>query len=254
MEIFQVPMVFEQEKKEYKIEQFEGIKTSLTQLVSKYKNLVVSEDAISEAKTDRAYLNKRKKFINDERIRLERNTIGVLKEQCKELMGIIDEAVENIDTQIKVYEEKNKQDKLTEVAKIYEEFGSECIPFERVLKKEWLNKTYSLMNIKEEILQVTRDFESNKDALHALCENTAEWELALKVLIDTLSLPESIAKLNEVKKIAKLQSQAKAFAPTEELDTKKYTIRFEVKATRHEIEDLSQYLSYKNIDFKQIKD
>ena len=61
MEIFQVPMVREANQESYSIQEFPVLKEKLSELCSKYKNLVVTEDAISEAKVDRAYLNKRKK-------------------------------------------------------------------------------------------------------------------------------------------------------------------------------------------------
>ena len=76
MEIIQVPMVRETNQESYSIQEFPILKERLSELCRKYKNLVVTEDAISEAKVDRAYLNKRKKFITDERIRLEKITFA----------------------------------------------------------------------------------------------------------------------------------------------------------------------------------
>ena len=109
MELFQLAMTRVDSQEFYQIEQFSELKALLTDLCKKYKELVVTEDAITEAKVDRAYLNKRKKFINDERIRIEKMTIGLLKQQSKELMAVIDEAIENIDSQVKTYENKAKQ-------------------------------------------------------------------------------------------------------------------------------------------------
>ena len=105
-------------------------------MCKKYKELVVTEDAILQAKNDRAFLNKRKKFIDDERKRIEKSTIGLLKSQCKEIVSVIDEAIENIDSQVKVYENKAKQDKFDEITKLYQEVGSECLPLDKLLKEE----------------------------------------------------------------------------------------------------------------------
>lgn len=253
MEIFQVPMVREANQESYSIQEFPVLKEKLSELCSKYKNLVVTEDAISEAKVDRAYLNKRKKFITDERARLEKITFGELKNQCKELTKIIDEAIANIDSQIKAYENADKQEKLVAISKAYEEVGSGLIPLEKLLKNEWFNKSYSLTKIKEELTQENEKFINNKVALKNLCNNSAEWEIALKELTESLDLPKALEKLGEFRSMANMLENAKSVDGEVDTNAKRYTITFQIEATRKQIEDLSTYLNVNKIDFKQIK-
>ena len=252
MEIFQLSMTRVESQEFYQIEQFNELKTYLTDLCKKYKELVVTEDAITEAKVDRAYLNKRKKFINDERIRIEKMAIGLLKQQVKELTTVIDEAIDNIDSQVKTYENKAKQDKLAQINQLYEEIGNGLIPLESLFKEEWLNKGKKLSTIKEEIIQENEKFENNKIALKSLCNTTTEWEVALKALCETLDLPKALEKLGEFRMIAKLAKEDKPISE-ENADETKYTITFQINATKQQIEDLSAYLNANKYDFKQIK-
>ena len=57
-------------------------------------------------------------------------------------MKIINGAIENIDTQVKGYEEGKRQEKLAKVKEIYKEcIGNldRTVPFDKIFKESWLN-------------------------------------------------------------------------------------------------------------------
>src|SRR5699024_10206168 len=77
--------------------------------------------------------------------------------QVKELTGIVDQAIDNIDVQVKDYEEIKRNEKLEKVRRIYkEEIGDldRTIPFEKVYQESWLNKKKTLKSIREEIANI----------------------------------------------------------------------------------------------------
>ena len=92
---------------------FEDLKTELRSQLEVYKNLTVTADAIKVAKSDRANLNKLKTAVEEHRKEIKRRCLepyNVFEAQCKELVGIISEPINAIDEQVKVFEDKEKQD------------------------------------------------------------------------------------------------------------------------------------------------
>ena len=75
-------------------------------------------------------------------------------EQVKELTGIVQKAIDNIDDQVKGYEERQRAEKLDKVREFYEDNIQdleEYLPWDRVLKPEYGNASKSMKSIKEEI-------------------------------------------------------------------------------------------------------
>ena len=134
---------------------YEELKRELTEKVSHYETLVYTDDQIKEAKADKAALNKLKKALNDERIRREREYMAPFadfKTKINEIIGIIDKPIAVIDTQVRAYEEQQKEDKLK---KIKELCGTLAVPeglsFEKIYNPKWLNASTSMKSIAEQM-------------------------------------------------------------------------------------------------------
>ena len=113
-------MAFEIQEKwnesHFELMEFDSISKVLKENIKKYKELVVTEDQIAVAKKDRASLNNKKKAITQLKTKVIKDATSLFKQQCEDLVAIIDEGVANIDVQIKTYEESFKQ------AEIYGKF------------------------------------------------------------------------------------------------------------------------------------
>ena len=120
-------------------------------------NLVYSDDQIKEAKKDRADLNKFKKALEDKRKDVKAQVMDPYKDfevKIKELVGIVDKAVDNIDSQIKGYEEGLRQAKEKRCREIFDDHVGDLdrvVTFEKVFNPKWLNRSTSEKSIKEEI-------------------------------------------------------------------------------------------------------
>ena len=136
---------------------YEELKKWLEEKVKNYKNLVYTDENIGTAKSDRADLNKLKRALNDEKIRVKKMWLtpyDTFETKIKELIGIVDVAVDNVDTQVKDYEQKFKDEKKKEIEKYFHEnVGDykELISLEKIFNDKWLNKTYKIDDIKKEI-------------------------------------------------------------------------------------------------------
>lgn len=132
----------------------EELKTALRSQLEVYKNLVVTPDAIKSAKSDRANLNKLATAVEEYRKDVKRRCLepyNELETKCKELVGIIEEPIEAIDTQIKAFEEQEKTAKYKALKEFFEsKVGdmADTIVFEKILDPKWGNKSKGLDELK----------------------------------------------------------------------------------------------------------
>ena len=136
---------------------YEELKKELTEKVENYKNLVYTEENINMAKKDRANLNKLKKAINDEKIRVKNTLLAPytdFESKCKELIEIVDVSVENVDRQVKAFEDEEKKAKREEIQKYFNEHVGhfkDVIIFKNVFEDRWLNKTTAMKTVQADI-------------------------------------------------------------------------------------------------------
>ena len=136
---------------------FEDLKTELRTQLEVYKNLAVTADAIKAAKSDRANLNKLKTAVEEYRKDIKRRCLepyNAFEAQCKELVGIINEPINAIDEQIRVFEDKEKQDKYDALKAHYDSVVgdmADTAKFDLIINPKWANKTNKLEDLKGEI-------------------------------------------------------------------------------------------------------
>ena len=140
----------------------EELKQWLLDRTEQYHGLVVTADKeqIQDAKKHMADMRKLRKALEDERIKAKKKILKpyddfAVKE--KELIQILDDAIQELDVQVKEYDEMLRQEKLKKTKEIYkEEIGDldRTIPFEKVYQESWLNKTKTLKSIREEIANI----------------------------------------------------------------------------------------------------
>ena len=136
---------------------FEELKQEVTRKANDYMNLVYSDDQVKEAKKDRASLRKFNAVLDDKRKEIKKQIMApytAFDAQIKEITGIVDQAIENIDTQVKGYEEAKRNEKLEKVKEVYREAIGDLdrtVPFEKIFQERWLNVSTTLKSIREEI-------------------------------------------------------------------------------------------------------
>ena len=145
------------ENPEQGIANYEPLKASAQELAAVYGSQLVSPDAIKDAKSDMAMLRKLAKTASDMRIKIEREhaaKIATVTKQLKEVSAIFTDAAAKIDSQVKAYDEQRKAARMEEIKDIYaEEIGdmADILPFDRLNRAEWLNKTTTDKTIRGDI-------------------------------------------------------------------------------------------------------
>ena len=138
---------------------FEELKTELTERLEKYQNLTFTEETIKDAKKTRAGLNKFKEAIETRRKEIKSlcmKPYNDFEAKIKELTGLIDKPILEIDTQLKNFEETIKDAKNQDIVDFYNSAIGDLaniLPLERIFNTKWLNSTYKMANIESEIVE-----------------------------------------------------------------------------------------------------
>ena len=188
---------------------FDELKKEITERASEYVNLVYTEDQIQDAKKDRAALNKFVKALSDERIKIKKECLKPYEDfekKIKELDEIVNQAIKNIDGQVKGYEEKQKSDKLAAIKGYWEACEKPFdIPFEKVMIQSWLNASVSLKTVYGAIDALLEKIASDLATLQNLPEFSFE---ATEVYKTTLDLNKSIFEGARLSEMAKRKAEA----------------------------------------------
>ena len=152
---------------------YEELKTEIQKKANDYMNLVYTADQIKDAKKDRANLRKFVTALENKRKEIKRQVMQpytAFEEQEKELIGIVDQAIGNIDIQIKGYEEATRQEKIEKIKGIYSKTIGDLdrtIPFEKIYKDSWLNVSTTLKSITTEIAEIRDKVDSDLKVINA---------------------------------------------------------------------------------------
>lgn len=190
---------------------YEELKQELIEKCKTYETIVYTDENIKEAKSDRANLNKLKKALNDERIRREKEYMvpfNTFKAQINEIIGIIDKPVALIDSQVKAFEEKQKQDKRAAIEELFVSIGFQSfVKLDMIFNDKWLNASTSIKSIEDEMKQMMSKFGNDIFTLNSLPEFAFE---AIEVYKSTLDINKAISEAQKMTQIAKAKAEREA--------------------------------------------
>ncbi len=259
---------------------YEELKKELTEKVENYKNLVYTEENINMAKKDRANLNKLKKAISDEKIRVKNTLLAPyadFESKCKELIKIVDTSVENVDRQVKAFEDEEKRTKKEEIQKYFNEHVGhfkDVIIFENVFEDRWLNKTTTMKTVQADIEHIfsrassdlitiestVPDKEIQKQCIAFYFKNITNPSILGTTIQKARELIEEQKKIEELKQAEgteKTESGTKSTKNgtenTENGTEKKFTIAFLAQEmTIEQVQALKKCLKDNNIKYRPV--
>lgn len=199
---------------------FAELKEEITAKAELYKNMVYTEDTIKEAKADKATLNKFIKVLEDKRKDVKKQCLQPYEDfekQIKELVAIVNEPVQLIDSQVKAYDEKRKAEKLDQIKAIWEESDHpEWLSCNMIFDNRWLNVTFSLKQVQDAITERLAQINTELTTLNSLTEFAFE---AVAVYKNTLDVNRAIAegqRLADIQKRKQEEAMRKAAAEAAE--------------------------------------
>lgn len=204
---------------------YNELKAELIEKIGFYETLVYTDDQIKDAKADRANLNKLKKALNDERLRLQREYMqpfDEFKKQVDDLIATIDKPAAVIDRQVKNYEEQKRAEKEKEIRDYLVGFH---LPFgmdpQELFDTRWLNATATMTKIKDELAEKLKKIESDAQAIEGIEEYRDQ---AIRAYLKTKDLGEAMREAQKAK-----ETEEKIRKWREEMEAKKAAEKAEPK-------------------------
>ena len=183
---------------------YEELKTQLASKLEEYKGLVYTDEQITEAKKDKASLNKLRSAIEAKRKEVKARCLepyNAFEAQIKEIVAMIDEPISLIDSQIKEYDEKETEKKKAEIKQIFAETGfGDYVTIEKIWNPRWINKTYSLKQIKQDMHDLQMKIGDEVYTINTTLPDDLS-VIAGQWYAKTLDLNAALAKAAEVKRI-----------------------------------------------------
>lgn len=265
-----------------KINNLEGLQASIAQYVSRYSNLVITEDNLTNSKQVRAKLNKLKKALDDRRKEIKRNYSQPLREfetEVKKLEASIDMIIDPIDEGLGELEvqrrEQRKADVMDLIAEMAPNYDVEVDEIE--FDPRWLNKSISNKQITQEVASSMTVVKQAKDRLatattmitkyaQAVDVDPIPWIDQLKQGQDVQYLLQAIDRQVESAKERERQRELKqqlAAEHQQETSTGKIvdtdtgevvslTRTLKITATKDQMWELSSYMKKNGIKFEAV--
>ena len=188
---------------------FDELKNEVAERVNYYKDLVYTDDQIKEAKADRAKLRKVIEAIDSQRKQVKADLLQpytALEQKLDEIKAIIQEPIDMIDNQVKAFEELQKQTKTESIKQTWENLAG---PFDlmTIWNTKWLNTTYSMKKITDEMHEAIDKYNSGMETLDKLEEYSYE---AIERFRQTLDLGQAMVLVNDLKEQAKRKAEYEA--------------------------------------------
>lgn len=157
---------------------------------SKYLNWVVVESEITNAKEERAKLNKLEKNLSDIRKQVQKEGLTAINdfiEKIRESEKDVKTLSKNIDEQIKRFEEQEIKTKLKEVSEIKNRIFENNKRLEGFFtpNKKWENKTFKIKDVETEIQEIFNSLNKKYDFILAQL-NACNEEIENKIDFDSV--------------------------------------------------------------------
>lgn len=239
---------------------FEELKQDLKSNLLKFQGLIFTEDTMNKAKETRASLNKVEKLIDNERIRIKKEYCIPLNEfesQVKELTTLIKKTNKEIDDQIKMFEDKNKENKKNKIAQIWDTKNFELVELENIFNDKWLNSNITLQHIEKEIDEKIEKINQELSVISSIVEENEIYQSKINYL-KNLDLGDFIAKYNNdkvLKEKLKKSTKNEEYKRIEMNYCNKNGLlcaKLEIYGTTNQLQELKTFLIDKQIKYKNI--
>lgn len=263
------------------IQDFATVRAKALADVEVFKGIVISEDNLEEAPKWRAELNKKAKRISDFRIAFEKDykkRIEKSTSQLKELASIYTDASNNIDTQVKAFDDKRKQEKWEQIQQIFEDVFSDWKTIFDISKIEsfsdgkWMNKGTSIESIKKFMEETKAKIDGGIIAIKGL-RSKYEQEM-IQAFLQRLDISDALSKKTsledlEQQMLARQKAEAVVKEPEKETvqettqetvqvpqeepkDETIYKLQFAIYGTKEQLREVANYIKDSGLRYERI--
>ena len=207
---------------------YERVKQQALQLAENLQTVEVNEDNLKQSKKLLAAVNRRKKELDDERIRIKKVMLEPYQEfeqQVKEITLIVEAANETVRQQVKHLEEQERQAKQEQLAEIFHKRKAlyslgDLIPFEDWMKPKHLNKSTSIESAEMEMVEFLERTERDIKVLQSMPDVNAHVSAYIGQYDLALAMTQVRAEKERMQQIEAAQTQKK----TEYIKAYRFTV------------------------------
>lgn len=192
----------------------EAVKAYLEEVTAPYKTMIVADDGIAGAKKDLANLRKIVSSIEEQRKAVKKAWMKPYDNydaDCKELVGVVNEAIGNIDNQVKDFDRRKKEEKRERLSEFFDDHSydvADFITFEDIFDSKWLNATFSEIDAANKIAEQIEDIREGLDTIRSL--ESAYEAAMLSEYAKSHNLSKALAEGKRLEAIQKAEEERKA--------------------------------------------
>ena len=154
----------------------DAIKAEIAEQMAQYKDYTVTEDSVKSDKKVLADLRKLEKSLDDSRKSVKKLWMQPFDEfegRCKEVIALVKEPIELINSQIKMFDEEKANAKAVHIKELYDaniQGLERFLPFEKVMAEnpKWLNASVKDQDILFDLNGMVLKVKNDLVAIHAL--------------------------------------------------------------------------------------
>lgn len=253
---------------------FEEMKEELSNMMTAYTSLEITEDKIPESKKDLAVLRKIRKSVDERKKEVKKSFMQPYEDfekGVKELLAVIDEPIAMIDGKLKTFDVKRIAEKKEHLASLYSENiegYSEYIPFEVTLGDKWQNVSFAdkdyLYDLSEMKVKIKSDLaaisslhsEIEQDVISAYKNSGNNLSVAIQKNSDYLSAKEKAEQKVREEQERKAELERQKEQPVEQPVVEKPFVEeptFTFRVTGIEqITLVKKYLDFAEIKYEEV--
>ena len=154
----------------------DSIEAEIKEQMAEYKDYVVTEDSVKTDKKVLADLRKLEKDLNKARIATKKEYMKAFDEfegRCKSVIALVSEPINLINSQIELFDEEKKLEKVKHIKELYADNIKDLekfLPFEKVMKAnpKWTNASTKDSDILFDLNGMILKIKNDLTAIHAL--------------------------------------------------------------------------------------
>lgn len=183
-------------------DEYEGLLQDAYRVAELVRGMEVTGDNVKEIKKVLAAVNKSVKRLNDRRIEIKKEIMKpyeTFNAQIKEIERVVKEADEMVRQNVRLLEEREREDKKNKLVKIwllriqtYDYAG--MVPFDRWLEPSHLNKSTSVSKAEDQMVDFLETVEKDLTVLRSYGQDH------MALYLDTLNLADTLAEMERRQK------------------------------------------------------
>ena len=192
---------------------YKELKNQISVALKKYEDISYTEENLKLAKQDRATLNKFKDAMEAKRIEVKKECMKPyesFEKQVKDLVGMVQNQINTIDTVVKEYDTRKRNEKKIQILEYFMSEVGELAPIvsmERIFSDKWLNASVALTTIQSEIMDKLKQIKTDIEVIGSL---KSKYEAQI---MDTYLRSYNLSlALSESKRLEEQEARLQAYA------------------------------------------